>query len=77
MARIIQIIEVDSGGHSIRLDTGERVKVPHGHGHDISVGQEWPPVDGRTRFVTAASDNPDDGNVPIDEPPAADPAQVD
>ena len=43
MAKVIQIIDVDSEGHKIRLDNGEIVRWPHGP-HVPHIGQELPEV---------------------------------
>lgn len=39
MAKIIQVIDVDSDGHKVRLDDGRIVRMPHGGEHP-HVGQE-------------------------------------
>ena len=43
MAKVLQIIDVDSEGHKIRLDNGDVVRWPHGP-HVPHIGQELPEV---------------------------------
>lgn len=38
MAKIIQILDVNSEAHRVRLDDGRVITIDHGHGDDISVG---------------------------------------
>ncbi len=41
MAKIIQILDVNSDGHRVRLSDGRAVTIPHGHGDSITVGDEY------------------------------------
>ncbi len=43
MAKILQVLNVDSDGHRVRLDDGRVVDIPHGSGDALSVGDELPP----------------------------------
>ena len=49
MAKIIQILDVNSDGHRLRLDNGGVVLVPHGTGQDLNVGDELKPWGIRTQ----------------------------
>jgi hypothetical protein len=40
MAKIIQVIDVNSEGHTFRLSDGSMVSAPHG-GEHYSIGDEW------------------------------------
>lgn len=40
MAKILQILDINSDGHRVRLDDGRVIQIPHGHGEDISVGAD-------------------------------------
>ncbi len=42
MAKIIQILDVNSEGHQVRLDDGRVVSIPHGSGDALNVGDEIP-----------------------------------
>lgn len=41
MAKVLQVIDVDSNGHCVRLDDGRIVVTPHGGDHP-QVGEEFP-----------------------------------
>ena len=54
MAKIIQILDVNSDGHRLRLDNGGVVLVPHGTGQDLNVGDELKPWGIRTQRAESA-----------------------
>lgn len=41
MAKVLQVIDVDSDGHKVRLDDGRVIFMPHGGSHP-QIGQEVP-----------------------------------
>lgn len=61
MAKVLQIIDVDSDGHKIRLDDGRVVYAPHG-GELPHIGQEF------TEIAQPVSDDaPEVEEEPADE----------
>lgn len=61
MARVLQIIDVDSEGHKVRLDDGRTIVMPHSGQHP-HIGEE----------VTSGASEPQTSNIPqgVDSSPA-------
>lgn len=53
--KIIEVCDINSEGHKVRLSDGSYDTIPHNTG-SVSVGEEWPPVklDIETGAVTVA-----------------------
>lgn len=71
MARVIQVVNVDSAGHHVRLADGSYAVVPHPHVPHI--GEEMP----GPQSTPESADQPEQAAAPVDstdEPVPTDPA---